>query len=87
LFAFLLCRRCLNTKIGGGATRSHGHAKIHVSMINGLSIILIIVVILLSINSKRNRKQLAIEKYYGKIVKLIDDIENAQMKARITMNY
>lgn len=56
-------------------------------MINGLSIILIIVVILLSINSKRNRKQLAIEKYYGKIVKLIDDIENAQMKARITMNY
>ena len=40
-----------------------------------------------NINSKRNAKQLAKDRYYEKIVKLIDDIEYAQMKARIKMNY
>ena len=40
-----------------------------------------------NITTKRNGKQLAKERYYGKIVKLIEDIEQAQMKAKIKMNY
>jgi len=40
-----------------------------------------------NINSKRNGKQLAKERYYEKIVKLIDDVEYTQMKAKIKMNY
>ena len=39
------------------------------------------------IDSKRNGKQLAKERFHENIVKLIDHIENAQMKARIKMNY
>jgi len=41
----------------------------------------------IQINPKRNAKQLAKERYYVKIVKLIDDVEKAQMKARIKMNF
>ncbi|CAF0926826.1 unnamed protein product [Rotaria sordida] len=40
-----------------------------------------------NITSKRNGKQLAKERYYEKIVKLIEDVENIQMKAKIKMNY
>jgi hypothetical protein len=40
-----------------------------------------------NVNPKRNGKQLAKERYYEKIVKLIDDVEYAQMKARVKMNY
>ncbi|CAF2887042.1 unnamed protein product [Rotaria sp. Silwood2] len=40
-----------------------------------------------NITPKRNGKQLAKERYYEKIVKLIDDVENTQMKAKIKMNY
>ncbi len=40
-----------------------------------------------NVSYKRNGKQLAKERYYEKIVKLIDDIEYAQMKAKIKMNY
>ena len=39
------------------------------------------------VNTKRDGKQLAKDRYYEKIVKLIDDVESAQMKARIKMNY
>jgi len=41
----------------------------------------------INISTKRNGKQLAKERYYEKIVKLIDDVEYAQMKAKIKMNY
>jgi hypothetical protein len=40
-----------------------------------------------NINSKRNGKKLAKERYYENIVKLMDDVESAQMKAKIKMNY
>jgi hypothetical protein len=40
-----------------------------------------------NITTKRNGKQLAKERYYEKIVKLIDDVEHEQMKAKIKMNY
>ncbi|CAF0946930.1 unnamed protein product [Rotaria sp. Silwood1] len=40
-----------------------------------------------NITPKRNGKQLAKERYYEKIVKLIDNVENTQMKAKIKMNY
>ncbi|CAF1233555.1 unnamed protein product [Adineta ricciae] len=39
------------------------------------------------INPKRNAKQLAKERYFDKIVKLIDEVETNQMKARIKMNF
>ncbi|UJR23078.1 hypothetical protein I4U23_026101 [Adineta vaga] len=41
----------------------------------------------IQINPKRNAKQLAKERYFDKIVKLIDDVENTQMKTRIKMNF
>jgi hypothetical protein len=40
-----------------------------------------------NIKTKRNGKQLAQERYYEKIVKLIDDVEHEQMRAKIKMNY
>jgi ankyrin repeat protein len=40
-----------------------------------------------NVSYKRNGKQLAKERYYEKIVKLIDDLEHAQIKARKKMNY
>lgn len=40
-----------------------------------------------NINTKRNGRQLAKERYYDKIVKLIDGVEKAQNKARLKMNY
>jgi ankyrin repeat protein len=40
-----------------------------------------------NVSFKRNGKQLAKERFYEKIVKLIDELENAQMKARKKMNY
>ncbi|CAF0725079.1 unnamed protein product [Rotaria sp. Silwood1] len=40
-----------------------------------------------NVSYKRNGRQLAKERYYEKIVKLIDDVENAQIKARKKMNY
>lgn len=40
-----------------------------------------------SINTKRNGKQLAKDRYFDNIVKLIDRVEYAQMKATIKMNY
>lgn len=39
------------------------------------------------VSFKRNGRQLAKERYYEKIVKLIDDVENTQIKARKKMNY
>jgi hypothetical protein len=39
------------------------------------------------INQKRHGKQLAKERYYDKIVTLIDEVENAQIKSKIKMNY
>ena len=39
------------------------------------------------VSYKRNGRELAKERYYEKIVKLIDDVESAQMKARKKMNY
>jgi ankyrin repeat protein len=40
-----------------------------------------------NVSYKRNGRQLAKERYYDKIVKLIDDLEYAQIKARKKMNY
>lgn len=40
-----------------------------------------------SVTPKRNGRQLALERYYEKIVKLIDQVETTAMKARIKMNY
>jgi hypothetical protein len=40
-----------------------------------------------NVSFKRNGRQLAKERYYEKIVKLIDDLENAQLKTRKKMNY
>ena len=40
-----------------------------------------------NITTKRNGKQLAKERYFEKIVQLIDDVEYAEMKAKIKMNY
>lgn len=40
-----------------------------------------------SINAKRNGKQLARDRYFDKIVKLIDDVESTQIRAKIKMNY
>jgi hypothetical protein len=39
------------------------------------------------VSYQRNGRQLAEERYYEKIVKLIDEVENAEMKARKKMNY
>jgi hypothetical protein len=39
------------------------------------------------VNSKRNGRQLAKERYYEKIVKLIEDVEKTAMKSKIKMNY
>jgi hypothetical protein len=39
------------------------------------------------VSYKRNGRQLAKERYYDKIVKLIDDLESAQAKAKQKMNY
>ena len=40
-----------------------------------------------NITTKRNGKQLARERYYDRIVKLIEDVEYTQRKAKIKMNY
>ena len=40
-----------------------------------------------TVSYKRNARQLARERYQEKIVKLIDDLEHAQIKARKKMNY
>jgi hypothetical protein len=40
-----------------------------------------------NVSYKRNGRQLAKERYYEKIVKLIDDLENTQIRARKKMNY
>ena len=40
-----------------------------------------------STTSKRNGRQLAKERYFEKIVRLIDDVERAQVRARMKMNY
>ena len=40
-----------------------------------------------NITTKRNGKQLAKERYFDNIVKLIDRVEYAQMQAKIKMNY
>ena len=37
--------------------------------------------------SKRNGRQLAKERYFERIVRLIDDVERAQFRARMKMNY
>ena len=39
------------------------------------------------VTPKRNGRQLAQERYYEKIVKLIDQVETTAMKAKIKMNY
>ncbi|CAF3365608.1 unnamed protein product [Rotaria socialis] len=39
------------------------------------------------VSFKRNGRQLAKERYYERIVKLIDDVENSKTKARKKMNY
>jgi ankyrin repeat protein len=39
------------------------------------------------VKPKCNAKQLAKDRYYEKIVKLIDGVEDAQMKAKMKMNY
>lgn len=39
------------------------------------------------ITSQRNARQLADERYFEKIVQLIDHVEHSEMKARIKMNY
>ncbi|CAF1369751.1 unnamed protein product [Adineta steineri] len=41
----------------------------------------------IKIDAKRSAKQLAKERYYDKIVKLIDHVENIQMKTKIKMNF
>lgn len=39
------------------------------------------------VSNKRNGRQLAYERYFDKIVKLIDQVEHADMQAKIKMNY